>query len=99
MNEDYEMSFDEYMTDKLGHPEWMADEDEPMWCIDSHGSDDCGGPVEYRMPLSGTGRAFPRCDKHWSLRLDRENEIRGRYPHNAPADFDPAFAGESWEET
>jgi hypothetical protein len=94
-----EQSFDEYMTDKLGHPEWMAGEDEPLWCIDAHGPDSpCSGMVEYRMPLSGTGLPFPRCDRHWSVRLDREEVIRGRYPRNAPADFDPAFAGERWEE-
>jgi hypothetical protein len=47
-------------------------------------SPDCSGPVEYRMPLSGTGHAFPRCDHHWELRLDaqeREHERDARARH------------------
>ena len=65
-------------------------------CLD--GSADCYGAVEYRMPLSGTGKSFPRCDMHWSERLDRQAEIDARYPVNAPSDFDPYYAGESWDE-
>ena len=60
--------------------------------------DDCDGEVEYRMPLSGTGRSFPRCEKHWDARLIRQQEINERYPHNAPSDFDPSYAGEVWGE-
>jgi hypothetical protein len=59
---------------------------------------DCTGAVEYRHPLSGTGRAHPRCDKHWQDRLDLEDGIRRRYPETAPAGFDPAYAGERWDE-
>lgn len=60
--------------------------------------DDCQGTVDYRTPLSGTGKSFPRCDGHWSERLDRQAEIDRRYPDSPfpPADFDPAYAGESW---
>lgn len=60
---------------------------------------DCAGAVELRSPLSGTGRSFPRCDKHWSDRLDREEETRRAYPDSpiAPAWFDPTYAGESWD--
>lgn len=65
-------------------------------CID--GPDGCKGPTEYRMALSGTGRAFPRCDKHWSDRLDLEDRINERYPTHAPSDFDPSYAGEHWDE-
>lgn len=57
----------------------------------------CSGPVEYRMPLSGTGKSFPRCDRHWSERLDQQAGIDRRYPTHRPADFDPAYAGESWD--
>lgn len=67
----------------------------------NYGSD-CGGSVEYRMPLSGTGRSFPRCDRHWSERLDQEEITRSRYGHPdsavPPAGFDPTYAGESWED-
>ncbi|WP_298462023.1 hypothetical protein [uncultured Cellulomonas sp.] len=58
---------------------------------------DCQGPVEYRTPLSGTGTPFPRCDHHWEGRLDLEHQLRERYPSTAPADFDPAYAGETWD--
>lgn len=58
----------------------------------------CEGPVEYRMSLSGTGKSIPRCEKHWAERLQREDEIRRRYPTNVPADFDPSYAGERWSE-
>lgn len=67
-------------------------------CLDGGMEGDCEGPVEYRMPLSGTGRSFPRCEKHWDARLIRQEEINSRYPHNAPSDFDPSYAGEAWGE-
>lgn len=63
-------------------------------CIE--GPDHCGGEVEYRFPLSATGRSFPRCDHHWSKRLDREEITRRRYPSSQPTDFEPSYAGESW---
>lgn len=59
---------------------------------------ECGGDVEYRMPLSGTGRSFPRCDKHWDERLDVEQGIRERYPEHPPSDYDFYDAGEYWSE-
>jgi len=62
------------------------------------GPEGCEGAVEYRMPLSGTGKAFPRCDKHWEQRLDKQEDINRRYPVNAPQDFDPSYAGEHWDE-
>jgi hypothetical protein len=66
-----------------------------LTCLDA--DIDCRGPVEYRMALSGTGRSFPRCEHHWSLRLDQQEENTRRYPMFAPDDFDPAYAGESWD--
>lgn len=68
-----------------------------LTCLDRHDGE-CSGPVEYRAALSGTGRPFPRCDAHWDRRLTRQEEINRRYPPNAPADFDPAYAGERWDE-
>lgn len=59
---------------------------------------DCKGTVEYRMPLSGTGKSFPRCDKHWDDRLDQEQGLRERYPEQPPSDWSPLDAGESWDE-
>jgi len=50
------------------------------------------------MPLSATGKSFPRCDRHWEIRLDKQDEIYKRYPRQAPRDFDPLDAGERWDE-
>jgi hypothetical protein len=60
---------------------------------------ECRGKVEYRMPLSGSGRSFPRCDHHWSQRLDHQERLRGDYPDSPspPRWFDPADAGEHWD--
>lgn len=67
-------------------------------CLDK--GPDCAGEVEFRFPLSGTGRSFARCDKHWADRLQAQIYIENRYPDSAvpPADFDPSYAGESWDE-
>ena len=72
-------------------------EPEDLECLNAYDGR-CKGAVEYRTPLSGTGKAFPRCDKHWSERLDHEEALRERYPEHAPADFDPLYAGEAWGE-
>lgn len=69
-----------------------------MECLDDYGEGTCQGAVEYRMALSGTGRSFPRCDKHWEERLREQERINRTYPSLAPSDFDPAYAGERWEE-
>jgi hypothetical protein len=62
--------------------------------------DDCSGPVELRMALSGTGKSFPRCDHHWSERLTEQEKINRDYPDSpiAPSWFNPADAGESWDD-
>jgi hypothetical protein len=45
---------------------------------------------------------FPRCEKHYveyAERMDAVHaETRRRYPRSAPADFDPAYAGERWDD-
>lgn len=66
-------------------------------CLDDH-KGDCRGPIEYRMGLSGTGKSFPRCDRHWEERLRFQDETNRKYPTNAPRDFDPSYAGEHWDE-
>ena len=69
-------------------------------CLDRW-HDACEGEVDYRYPLSATGKSFPRCDRHWRLRLDAQEEINRRYAPNSdvpPADFDPYYAGERWDE-
>lgn len=73
---------------------------EPIECLNDYGDGTCRGPVEYRAPLSGTGRSFPRCDRHWGERLDAQEDINSRYPDSpiAPSDFDPSYAGERWDD-
>lgn len=74
---------------------------EPLECLDEHpDGQGCRGPIEYRMPLSATGRSFPRCEAHWEERLDRQAEINERYPDTpiAPSWFDPSYAGERWND-
>ena len=67
-----------------------------MKCLD--GPKGCEGDVEYRMALSSTGVQFSRCEKHWDERLQKQDEIYARYPVTPPSDFDPAYAGERWDE-
>lgn len=75
----------------------MTDE---LECLD--GPEGCSGEVEYRMSLSPSGRSFPRCDGHWSKRLDedeRQTERLGSWRSDVPpAWFDPLDAGERWDE-
>jgi hypothetical protein len=71
---------------------------EPILRCLNHGPD-CKGPVEYRYPRKG--KAFPRCDHHWQKRLKLEEEIVRKYNPDGPgppAGFDPADAGERWED-
>jgi hypothetical protein len=67
-------------------------------CLDA--SPECEGSVDFRAPLSGTGRAYPRCDRHWSARLDTQARINRTYPDSPtpPAWFDASAAGETWDE-
>lgn len=66
-------------------------------CIDGpHG---CEGSADLRPSLSGTGTPIARCDGHWAERRGLQDELAARYPRTAPSDFDPAYAGESWDET
>jgi len=65
-------------------------------CVD--GPDGCAGTVEFRYPLSPSGRPFPRCDRHWEARLNEQERINVTYPTLQPADFDPGYAGERWDE-
>lgn len=58
----------------------------------------CKGPVEYRPSLSPSGKSFPRCDYHWGERLKEQDRINATYPQQAPSDFDPGYAGETWDE-
>ncbi len=73
--------------------------EEPIVCMQhADGEGKCAGHVEYRMALSGTGISYPRCDKHWEERVEIQQGIDQRYPVLPPADFDPLYAGEAWDE-
>jgi hypothetical protein len=69
-------------------------------CLD--GPEGCEGETFPRLALSGSGDSYSRCDRHDALYVERVqpkmDEINRRYPAMAPADFDPYFAGESWDE-
>jgi len=69
-------------------------------CLDDRGENTCRGAVEYRFPMSGTGRSFPRCDKHFDAALASYERINNDYPDSdvPPAWFDPMAAGERWNE-
>lgn len=69
-----------------------------LTCLEQ--GDMCGGRVDYRDALSGTGTPFPRCKVHWERRLALRDRLRRRYPDSStPPDwFDPAVAGESWDD-
>lgn len=76
------------------------DDTEPLECLDDGGRTLCAGPIEYRMALSASGRSFPRCAHHWQARLVEQERIDRDYPDSpiAPSWFDPADAGEHWDE-
>jgi len=66
-------------------------------CLEDRGDGSCDGAVEYRYPLSSTGKPFPRCDRHWGKRLVEQDRINRLYSGDCPpSDFDPAYAGERW---
>lgn len=75
----------------------MPEPEESLLCLDRH-KNDCRGTVEYREPLSPTGIPYPRCDLHWSERLEIQDGINRRYPEHPPSDWSPLDAGESWYE-
>ena len=68
-----------------------------LTCID--GPDGCDGPVEWgTTPDRDDFRAFTRCRAHYERRCKAAEEHLRKYPVHAPADFDPLYAGETWDE-
>ncbi|MBU8820957.1 hypothetical protein KL864_34420 [Mycolicibacterium goodii] len=69
-------------------------------CLD--GPVGCRGEVSEYLALSGSGERYPRCEGHYAAYVERLqpqiDAINRRYPVMAPADFDPYYAGESWDE-
>jgi hypothetical protein len=66
--------------------------DSPLECLGDRGDGSCEGPILYRDALSGTGRRFPRCDRHWSERLDEQDRIVSEYGH-PDSDIGPSHWG------
>jgi len=77
--------------------EYQHDVDAPPLCLDASPANSCSGDVEYHS-IDGL-RAWPRCEKHFDLRLDRYEDIMEKYAQSdvAPSWFDPADAGERWD--
>ena len=75
----------------------MTEETQPR-CLDEGSSTPCEGIVEYSS-LDGL-RFWPRCDTHFNIRLERYEDSIERYASSdvAPSWFDPADAGERWED-
>lgn len=46
-------------------------------CLDY--SPECSGAVEYRIPMSGSGRSFPRCDYHMEIRWATQERLTRDY--------------------
>lgn len=58
----------------------------------------CKGDVTMRASFAGTGTPIWECEHHMDESHKRNEETNRRYPEHQPADFDPAYAGESWYE-
>lgn len=66
--------------------------DEDLECMNDDGT--CKGEVALRMPLSGTGKSFPRCEHHWELRLKEQDRINTTY--GPDSDLPPSWFHGSW---
>lgn len=77
----------------------MTDTVTEVECLDDYGEGTCEGPVEFHT-VGSSLRAFPRCTKHYGERLDRyENSLERYADSDVPPDwFDPAAAGERWDD-
>lgn len=70
---------------------------EHLECQDRHRGG-CKGPVELRLRPSDY-KSFPRCDAHAEAWYAEQERIQRTYGGvSAPADFDPSYAGERWDE-
>lgn len=76
----------------------MSVNEEAMECLDDY-QGGCGGEVAYHSnPYSDSFKAWPRCDRHYAVYIDKMQALAQRYPRTAPSDFDPSYAGEVWSE-
>lgn len=74
-----------------------------LTCLDAWQAP-CEGPVEFReVPgreaFGLAPRAFPRCERHFELAVEKAEQTVQRYGGDVPPpDFDPTYAGERWDE-
>lgn len=69
-------------------------------CLSSYEtSENCRGELSTRRSAGGTCDIV-RCEAHWEERDDLEDRLRRDYPDspNPPSWFDPANAGECWDD-
>jgi hypothetical protein len=69
-----------------------------MECMDEW-MGECRGEVMYRQ-VSAFATPWPRCDKHFALRMERRQKSMEYYADSdvPPSWFDPTIAGERWDE-
>lgn len=73
-------------------------------CVEHDDPADCAGEINEYPALSGSGFTYPRCGRGYQEYVERVqpqlDAIRSRYPDTPtpPAWFDPAYAGETWED-
>ncbi len=56
---------------------------------------DCAGEVEYRIPMSASGKSFPYCEKHFDARLDEQERISRTY--DIPMFYDTLPPEDFWD--
>jgi hypothetical protein len=76
----------------------LTGEHTPAHCLEE--SDACRGPVALWHSGGSGGRSWPRCTFHGERRLERFENSMERYADSdlAPDWFDPADAGERWDD-
>ena len=79
-------------------PESMDGDHHPARCL--NGPEHCSGPVALWHSGGTHGRSWPRCTFHGEQRLDRYENSMERYADSdcIPDWYDPAYAGERWED-
>lgn len=73
----------------------------PARCLDGGpDGDDCTGPVDLWYSGGLNGRSWPRCTYHGEQRLNRYENSSERWADSdcPPSWFDPAYAGERWDD-
>ena len=70
---------------------------EALICQD--GPEGCRGPVEWRTtPDRDDFKHFPRCEAHFERRCEQAERTLELMSDVPPRWFDPAYAGERWDE-